>query len=430
MTEPDGRPVHTLHIWQFQVVRDVAVLGGTILALWLGAKLSVVSLPLLVALTLAYLCEPLVRRIVKALPWIGRTGAVIVLLATAVAALLGLAAVIAPPVVRQATALVRNADDHAHRARAFLLDEQRPAWVRNAANALLARVVSDRPPAPPAPETATAVAPQLDEARIRALVREELALRQPATEEKDLFQRVAAAGGAVLGSLGTVIGAVAGAGLFIAIAGFAFFTFAVRFPAVAASLRSLVPGSRRGRADELLARMDRIISGFVRGRLMTAGVLALIYAIGWTICGVPYALVLGLVTGALSLIPYLAFIGLPIAWGLLAIDALGAGTPGFYTMTDPQTGVLALVWWKVLLFPALVNSVAQSLEDYVLNPLIQGKATDLHPLVIMIAIIAGGSVAGLYGMILAVPAVACARVLGAELLVPRIRNWADEASTP
>ena len=82
-----------------------------------------------------------------------------------------------------------------------------------------------------------------------------------------------------------------------------------------------------------------------------------------------------------------------------------------------------------MIIPAIVNTVAQCLEDYVLNPIIQGKATALHPVAIMAAIIAGGSLAGLYGMLLAVPIVACLRILGEEVFIPRLREWLEESCT-
>jgi predicted PurR-regulated permease PerM len=63
----------------------------------------------------------------------------------------------------------------------------------------------------------------------------------------------------------------------------------------------------------------------------------------------------------------------------------------------------------------------------VLNPLIQGRATEMHPVVIMLAIVAGGSLAGLYGMMLAVPVTACLRVVLTDVVAPRLRAWADEA---
>jgi predicted PurR-regulated permease PerM len=96
---------------------------------------------------------------------------------------------------------------------------------------------------------------------------------------------------------------------------------------------------------------------------------------------------------------------------------------GWYVSPGPD-GQPAIAWWMVLVLPWLVNFIAQSLEDYVLNPLIQGKATELHPVVIMLAVLAGGSLAGLYGMLLAVPVAACLKILLSAEVLPRLRQWA------
>ena len=65
------------------------------------------------------------------------------------------------------------------------------------------------------------------------------------------------------------------------------------------------------------------------------------------------------------------------------------------------------------------------MEDYVLSPMIQGKATNLHPAVILLACIAGGSLAGIYGMILAIPVTACGKIMLDEVLMPRLKQWLE-----
>ncbi len=212
-------------------------------------------------------------------------------------------------------------------------------------------------------------------------------------------------------------------GLALFLTAFCFVYFSLSFPAVTASIRALVPAGGKDRTLELLGMMDHAISGFVRGRILVCSVVGVIYAVGWTVVGVPHGWLLGLVTGLASLVPYLAAVGLPMAWLLLAVGVGGGTEAGFYATKDPANGHLAIIWWKVLLFPALVNVLAQALEDYVLNPLIQGKATNLHPVAILLAAIAGGSLAGLYGLILAIPAAACVKILLTEVVMPRLRAW-------
>lgn len=401
-------PTHDRHLWDFQWVRDLLVIGGALFALWLGYRLTLVTVPLLVALAMAYCCEPVVRRLARLIPRLGRTGAAAILLAGIGLVLVAVAAVALVPLVTQATAFVREAPAHLARAETYLTHEDRPTFIRERA-AILIKQVHDRTEGKTAEpdesgDTAAATGPS-----------------EPGLVAKVVGMAVKVLGGATA--------TVVDLGVFLVILVFSFVPLSAGFPAVAEWLRGLMPSRMRRNSEPLLARMDAIISGFVRGRLITAGILALVYATGWSICGVPYAIVLGLITGLLSLVPYLAAIGLPVAWALVAVSAIGASEAGFYVAMD-ASGVPAPIWWKILVIPAIVNSVAQSLEDYVLTPLIQGNATQLHPVAIMLAIIAGGSLAGLYGMILAVPVAACAKVLLSEVVGPRLRRWAEEAAGP
>ena len=66
-----------------------------------------------------------------------------------------------------------------------------------------------------------------------------------------------------------------------------------------------------------------------------------------------------------------------------------------------------------------------------LTPVIAGKATNLDPVTILVAVLAGGSVMGVYGMLLAIPAAACGKILATEVLLPKVRAWTKgEARDP
>ena len=202
-------------------------------------------------------------------------------------------------------------------------------------------------------------------------------------------------------------------GLLLFLVPFYFFFFAVAFPSVIDFGRGLVPHEHRDHVFELVGAMDRAVSGFVRGRLVISAILGTIFAIGWLIVGVPYSLALGLVVGIFCAVPYLSIVGVPVAIGLLAVDQFSLPEAERYA------------WWGIVLWPALVYGIGQSLDDWVLTPLIQGKATDLDPVSIVVAVLAGGSLAGVYGMLLAVPAAACVKILVREVVMPRVRDWSE-----
>ena len=77
----------------------------------------------------------------------------------------------------------------------------------------------------------------------------------------------------------------------------------------------------------------------------------------------------------------------------------------------------------VILWPSVVFGVVQLIEGYVLVPLIAGKVTKLDPVTIVVVVLAGGSVLGVYGMLLAIPVAACGKILITDIALPNVRKW-------
>lgn len=453
----DPRPTwQRVHLWQIQAVRDVVLVFAVLGLLALGKVLSIITVPLMVALLLAYLVEPVVAWLSRVAPWLGRKGAVLLMMGTLAIGGLAILVSTVPVLISQGVSLAKNSDRYVANLKGFANSPDLPVWLRDRLSKLASYLPDGKPgpivhdeetaapeqPAPeqpaPTPEQKPAAAaqepsatqsdpsPVLDEQRVRDLIRQELATQKPAAAEAQtsLVQRVLMGAMQVVGFLGGILGGVIQLVIFTFIAVFCFFFFSTGFPAVRDYVRSFIPATNRDRTLELIGKMDYAISGFVRGRLLTCTVMAVIYATGWTIMGVPHAVLLGLCTGALGLIPYFSAIGLPMAWLLLAMSLTGAEDRTGWYFADAVGGQPAgIIWWKVLVFPWLINFIAQTIEDYVLNPLIQGKATNLHPAVILLACIAGGALAGIYGMILAIPVTACGKILLDEVLMPRLRQW-------
>jgi predicted PurR-regulated permease PerM len=138
--------------------------------------------------------------------------------------------------------------------------------------------------------------------------------------------------------------------------------------------------------------------------------MAVLYAIGWMFVGVPYAILLAIVVGAFSLVPFLGLVGIPVAIILLALAQLDL----------PEAQRVA--WWGVLLWPTLVFAIVNGLDGWVLTPIIAGKATNLDPVTIFVAVLAGGSVLGAYGMLLAIPVAACIKILLSDLVIPKLKE--------
>ena len=128
-----------------------------------------------------------------------------------------------------------------------------------------------------------------------------------------------------------------------------------------------------------------IIVAFFRGQILIAFLQGILYAVGFSVVGLHYGLLLGLLLGFLNVIPYLGSI-----IGLAATLPLAFFQPG---------GGLRLLVAVVVVFV-----VVQMIEGYLLTPKIMGDRTGLHPMVIMIAIFFwGAALGGIFGMILAIP---------------------------
>lgn len=422
-----------LHLWQYQAVRDVLLVASVAGLVWLGYALRAVTVPLLVALLLAYLFEPLVARLSRH-PKLTRPMVVGGLLTTVGALAIGVVAVIVPVAVGQTAGFVRDYQQGRFRETAVKLSDHLPDTWHDQVKPLIDYLPKGEPaaddapqavkeaggPAPPRGGFVSAGRSATDEQRVREIVRQEMeqAGVGGGGEGKtgSMHWLGVARGGAR--AAGAVIGGIVAIGFLAFLIPFYFFFFSVWFPAVVRFGRSLIPMANRERTLELIDKMDAVVAGFVRGRIVVSLIMGFMLAVGWKIAGVPYSIVLGLVVGLFCAVPYLGAIGVPFAVGLLAFRELGL--PGD-----------AMVWWKIVLYPTFVYAVVQVIEGYLLIPMIAGKATNLDPVTILVVVLAGGSIMGIYGMLLAIPVAACVKILCTDLVLPQIRAWTSgEAADP
>jgi len=220
------------------------------------------------------------------------------------------------------------------------------------------------------------------------------------------------------GALSWVARSLRGIGLLLFTAfltAFFFFFVSTGWARVLSFLERLIPLRSRDRTLELIGKMDRVIAGFIRGRLVIAAIQAVVFTIGYWLIGVPAPMVLGPAVAILSIVPYLALIGIPISVLLLMLEPGGGGVQG--------------TWWWIVGAPVGVYIVGQALDDYFLPPLIQGKNTGMDTPTILFASLAGGALLGVYGLLLAIPVAACAKILVREWVWPRVREWTHGRSS-
>ncbi len=154
--------------------------------------------------------------------------------------------------------------------------------------------------------------------------------------------------------------------------------------------KKIVPVKYRPQALVVVGDVQANMSSYFRGQALVAFCAAVFYCIGFSIVGLPLAIVMGLIVGILYMIPYFQYVTLiPVAI-ICFINSLG-GEGAFW----PDLGKCLLVYF-----------VVQMVCDYVLTPHIMGKEMGLNPAVILLALSIWGSLLGILGMIIALPATA------------------------
>jgi len=173
--------------------------------------------------------------------------------------------------------------------------------------------------------------------------------------------------------------------------------FLYDYPRFTANFRRFVPVRWRPVYEDLSDKADRAVGGYLRGQVVITITLGILIWIGLSIIGVPLATAISFLAAIFNLVPYLG----PII-GVLPAVLLGL-------TVGPWTAVLAVV----------VFILANQLEAHVLGPLILSRSTNLHPVTVLLAILAGLGLFGLVGALLAVPVVALVKVVLEEYLLTR-----------
>ncbi|MBN4079471.1 AI-2E family transporter [Beggiatoa alba] len=158
-----------------------------------------------------------------------------------------------------------------------------------------------------------------------------------------------------------------------------------------AHVRALLPRKWEVTVMQLAVESDTVLGAFLRGQLLVMLVLATVYSLGLWWVGLELALIIGVVAGLVSFVPYLGFI---IGIALASVAAFMQFHEAYY-----------------LLLVAGVFGVGQALEGMLLTPMLVGDKIGLHPVAVIFAVMAGGQLFGFVGVMLALPAAAVIMVL-------------------
>ena len=157
-----------------------------------------------------------------------------------------------------------------------------------------------------------------------------------------------------------------------------------------------LPQEHRSEILHVLRDTNAMLGRYIRGQLILVLLMSTITTIALTILGVPYSVLLGVLTGVLETIP---FVG-PITAGAIAcLVALGHPNPFDWSQIAYVTVVAAMY------------TILRHAEDYLVIPTVIGRAVRLHPAIVIFSLLSGGAVFGLLGIVLAVPVAATTRLV-------------------
>lgn len=152
------------------------------------------------------------------------------------------------------------------------------------------------------------------------------------------------------------------------------------------NIRGLIPKKYEPRVVAILKECDRVLAEFLRGQLLVMLALGVIYSCGLWIAGLEFALLVGMLAGMVSFVPYLgAIVGISVA-----------GVLGYLQFHD----VIHLV------YIGIVFGLGQAVEGMFLSPVLVGERIGLHPVAVIFAVMAGGQLFGFFGVLLALPVAA------------------------
>lgn len=327
----------TARIW---LLIAAGVLGG-----WLIYLLQPVLAPFLVAALFAYLGDPVVDRLE---PKLGRTPAVVVVFVITVTILLAALLLLVPLLEQQITAFIRRLPEHLE-------------WLQR---------------------------------RILPVLRSLFGVeRQDLFDAAHLREVLAAHWREAGGIAAVVVSTLSRSGMTLVNWGVnmvlipvVLFYLLRDWDLLVARVRELLPRGIEPTVSGLARESDEVLGAFLRGQLTVMVSLGAIYSIGLAIVGVDLSLLLGMLAGLVSFVPYLGFI----------LGVLSSGIAAVVQFQD----------WSALVWVFAVFGFGQLVESFVLTPWLVGDRVGLHPVAVIFAILAGGQLFGFTGVLLALPVAA------------------------
>ena len=330
-----------------QIAFWVAALAVLIAALWL---LSPVMLPFVAGITLAYLLNPLARRLERL--GIHRAVAGLFIILVALAALIVLVLLLVPVLVGQMSAFIDRLPSYVTRLQSLIADSGHE-W--------LTKILGER-----LPDASKSVGELMS---------------QGASWLATLLRSLWSGGQALVSILSLMV-----------VTPVVAFYMLCDWDRMIATIDGWVPRPQRKTVRTLAREIDAAIAGFVRGQTSICMILGVFYAVALALTGLNFGFLIGFMAGFLSFIPYVGSLT-----GLVV--SLGVAVAQFWPNWTPIVAIL------------VIFLVGQLMEGYVLAPKLVGERVGLHPVWLMFALFAFAYLFGFVGLLVAVPLAAAIGVL-------------------
>ncbi len=182
--------------------------------------------------------------------------------------------------------------------------------------------------------------------------------------------------------------------LVLVLAPFIAFYLLVDLPRVRAVMESLVPDGARDEVMHVCRRLNRAIGGFFRGQLAVAAIVGVLCSIGLLVIGLKFWFLVGMIAGLFNIVPLIGpWIG---------------GIPGLIIAFSTGSPLQALG-------VVIVMAGVQQVDNHFITPQVMQRAVQLHPAAVILALLAGGTLGGFLGLLLAVPAAAVLKIIVGHL---------------
>lgn len=346
-----------------RTLKRIFILGGIALILWVLYLLKPVVIPFVAAFLVAYLFSPVVEKLSQFLPrWLS-----IAIVFIGIGVVLTWAVWFVVPLVWKQLIYARDSIP----AGIHWINSTFLPWVSNSFN--VERM-------------------ELDTDQISQVVMEYVQTNYSADSIQTMALKIAQSGLSFISIGGTIV-------LIPIIA----FYFLLDWNRMLASLRNLIPRQYEQSTLRIVSECHSVLGAFVKGQFLVMILLGIVYAVGLQSIGLEVGLIIGMVAGLCSIIPYLGF-GVGIIAAVIACF--------FQFGMDP----------KHLLMVLAVFGVGQLIEGYILQPFLLGDKIGLSPVAVVFAVLAGAQLAGFVGMLIALPVAAVIVVL-----LKHAREWYEQS---